>query len=97
MVASEAELRGELERLAALLTPAVEWTQRVDALLRLEGLVKGGAATWPAFPELLAGLRDALTTQVVGRYPCTVYVGRSYLPGCKTLLSWCITAWNPCN
>ena len=85
MVASEAELRGELERLAALLTPAVEWTKRVDALLRLEGLAKGGAATWPAFPELLAGLRDALTAQVVGRYPCTIDVGRSYLPGLQNL------------
>lgn len=66
VVASEAELRGELERLAALLTPAVEWTKRVDALLRLEGLAKGGAAAWPAFPELLGGLRDALAGQVGG-------------------------------
>ncbi len=65
MVGSEAELRGELEHVAAQLAPTVEWTARVDALLRIEGLVKGGAASWPAFPELLTVLlRDPLAAQV---------------------------------
>lgn len=65
VVGSEAELRSEVERVAAQLAPSVEWTARVDALLRLEGLVKGGAASWSAFPELLAALlRDPLATQV---------------------------------
>jgi hypothetical protein len=63
-VGSEAELRSELERVVAQLAPAVEWTQRVDALLRLEGLVKGGAAGFAGFSELLLALRDALTNQV---------------------------------
>ena len=63
-VGSEAELRSELERVVAQLAPAVEWTQRVDALLRLEGLVMGGAAGFAGFSELLLGLRDALTAQV---------------------------------
>lgn len=78
-MASEAQLRAELERLAALLAPAVEWTQRVDALLRLEGLVKGGAAAWPTFPELLAGLRDVLTAQVGAQVSCRVpHTGRCF-------------------
>ncbi|KAL4420688.1 hypothetical protein ABPG75_010344 [Micractinium tetrahymenae] len=67
-VGTEAELRSELERVAAQLAPAVEWTARVDALLRLEGLVKGGAASWPAFPDLLAALlRDPLAAQLQER------------------------------
>lgn len=62
-VGSEAELRAELERVAALLAPHVDWTQRCEALLRLEGLARGGAADWPLFPELLGGLRDVLAAQ----------------------------------
>lgn len=66
-VGCEAELRAELERVVAQLGPAMEWTLRVDALLRLEGLVKGGAPRFAAFPELLAALvRDALAAQVGG-------------------------------
>ena len=64
-VGSEGELRGELERAAGLLAPAVDWTQRVDALLRLESLAKGGASSFHAFPELLLGLlREPLAAQV---------------------------------
>ena len=74
MVGSQAELRAELERVAAQLSPSTEWTLRVDALLRLEGLVKGGAAELPAFADLVSMLlRDALATQVrgVGRLCCS--------------------------
>lgn len=97
VVGSEAELRGELERAAAQLAPTVEWTARVDALLRVEGLVKGGAASWPAFPDLLAALlRDPLAAQV-GAAPkvlpcpakaccCWLYVVRSGCLGCHPCL-----------
>lgn len=66
-VASEAQLHSELERVASQLAPSVEWTQRVDALLRLEGLASGDAAQFAAFPDLLLHtLRDALASQVGG-------------------------------
>ncbi|PSC71695.1 CLIP-associated -like isoform A [Micractinium conductrix] len=68
VVGSQAELRAELERVAAQLSPSTEWTLRVDALLRLEGLVKGGAAELPAFADLVSMLlRDALATQLQER------------------------------
>ena len=35
----------------------------MEALLRLEGLAKGGAASYAAFPELLHGLRSAVAAQ----------------------------------
>lgn len=66
-VACEADLRVELERLTTQLVPAVDWTQRVDALLRLEGLILGGATNFAAFPELLLGTRDALSSQMQER------------------------------
>lgn len=66
-MACEADLRVELERLTTQLVPAVDWTQRVDALLRLEGLILGGATNFAAFPELLLGTRDALSSQMQER------------------------------
>ena len=79
IVGCEAELRCEAERLACLLVPAVDWTQRVEALLRLEGLALGGAAGFAAFPELLLGLRDQLTAQVSHTCSC-VHAIRQALP-----------------
>lgn len=44
LVNSERELRAEVESIQAALAPAVDWQKRINAVMRLEGLVKGGAA-----------------------------------------------------
>jgi hypothetical protein len=67
LVGCEADLRCEVDRLLHLLAPAVEWTQRTEALLRLERLALGDAPSFAAFPELLLGLRDALAAQMQER------------------------------
>lgn len=63
-VASEGQLRDEIESIAAKLQPIVDWNQRVDALLRLEGLVLGGAGDFASFAECLIAVRDSLICQV---------------------------------
>lgn len=65
-VGSEEQLREEVEAIAAQLQPSVDWTQRVEALVRLEGLALGGAAQFVAFAECLAAARDPLLGQVGG-------------------------------
>ncbi|KAL4451390.1 hypothetical protein ABPG77_009462 [Micractinium sp. CCAP 211/92] len=93
VVGSEAELRGELEHVAAQLAPTVEWTARVDALLRIEGLVKGGAASWPAFPELLTVLlRDPLAAQLQERRSA---VSRQACHAVSALAQACGTTFEP--
>ena len=69
-VATERELHAEMDRVAAALTgkdAANDWQRRIGALLRLEGLVKGGAAAFPDFDDTLRGLRDALAEQMLDR------------------------------
>lgn len=52
-VASEKELRAEMERIGAGLEPSVQWNKRIEALLVLEGLTKGNAADYlEAFIEV---------------------------------------------
>lgn len=66
-VSSNEELAAELEAVAAGLSATEEWTARVDALLRLEGLALSGAADRFALPELLLPLRDVLAAQLQER------------------------------
>lgn len=64
-VLSEEQLRQELEAVASSLVPSAEWTHRVEALLRLEGLVLGGAAQYANFAEGMTALvREPLVSQV---------------------------------
>lgn len=65
----EGELRDEVDRIVLSLDPASEWVQRVGGLLRVEGLVLGGAPEqFPhAFGEALALLRDPLAKQLQER------------------------------
>jgi len=77
--ASEAALQQELSRVEAALAPGAEWKDRVGGLLRLGGLVLGGAcADHSAFPDLLLPLRVALEQQLherrsaVSRQACHV-------------------------
>ena len=66
-IATDEELAAELGEVTVGLSAAAEWTTRVDALLRLQGLVLGSAAQRPALPDLLLPLRDALAAQLQER------------------------------
>ncbi|PNH11648.1 CLIP-associating protein 1 [Tetrabaena socialis] len=64
-VASDRELRAELEAAIAALAqaPNADWTARMTAMQRVEGLVLGGALEWDAFHELIKSLSQALSQQ----------------------------------
>ncbi|KAK9843845.1 hypothetical protein WJX81_008697 [Elliptochloris bilobata] len=68
-VDSERQLRQELERLAGALAEGEEWTARIRALLRLEGLAAGAAAAGlaGALQDALRPLRDPLVAQLLDR------------------------------
>ena len=64
-VRSEAEMKQELESIRQRLGSTTDWAERIQALLRLEGLIRGGAAErWSSFFEGLKPLRDPLVAQV---------------------------------
>ncbi len=67
-VAGERQLRAELDGLIRQLSADEEWTRRINALLRLEGLVRGGAAAIPGFGELLKSLQEPIVLQVLDRW-----------------------------
>ncbi len=68
-VGSERDLRAELERIRPTMAITVDWNKRIDAMVKIEGLVKGGAyGMYPeAFLEQLRVLRDALVVQINDR------------------------------
>ncbi|KAI8476813.1 MAG: clasp N terminal-domain-containing protein [Monoraphidium minutum] len=69
-VANERELRQEMEKVSGSLVgvAAEEWQRRVAAMVRLEGIVKGGAAAFEhAFDEALRPLRDTMAEQLLDR------------------------------
>ena len=66
-VTSERMLRAEVDKLIRQLDLGCEWTARIQALLRLEGLVKGGAAAVPGCMELLARLQAPIIAQLLDR------------------------------
>lgn len=66
-ISSERQLSDEFQTIIAGLELNLEWDQRVTAMLRLEGLVKGGAADLPAFTELLPSMQPCLAAQLQDR------------------------------
>ena len=66
-ISCERQLSEEFASIAEQLDPNIEWTQRVNAMLRLEGLVKGGAAASPLFVELLPSMQIPLNDQLQDR------------------------------
>ena len=65
---SDKELRAELDAISSLLaTAGTDWQARINAMIRLEGLVKGGAAQYDAFGEHLRGLKEPLVKQLEDR------------------------------
>ncbi|KAI4300112.1 hypothetical protein L6164_033526 [Bauhinia variegata] len=66
-VYSEKELIREFEKIASTLVPDKDWSIRIAAMQRVEGLVLGGAADYPCFRGLLKQLVGPLSTQLSDR------------------------------
>ncbi|XP_043704779.1 CLIP-associated protein [Telopea speciosissima] len=66
-VYSEKELIREIEKIASTLVPDKDWSVRIAAMQRLEGLVFGGATDYPSFLTLLKQLVAPLCTQLSDR------------------------------
>lgn len=67
-VESEAVLTEELRAITDSLRSDVQWDTRVMAMLKLEGVIKGGAADqYPAFADLVLCLQVGLATQLQDR------------------------------
>ncbi|KAH0451999.1 hypothetical protein IEQ34_019298 [Dendrobium chrysotoxum] len=66
-VYSEKELIREFEKIASTLVPEKDWSLRISAMQRIEGLVYGGAADYPSFHMLLKQLVSPLSTQLLDR------------------------------
>ncbi|MFS7930334.1 putative armadillo-like helical, CLASP domain, TOG domain-containing protein [Helianthus anomalus] len=66
-VYTEKELIREFEKIASTLVPEKDWSLRIGALQRIEGLVLGGATDYPSFRGLLKQLVGPLTTQLADR------------------------------
>ncbi|XP_039116777.1 CLIP-associated protein-like isoform X3 [Dioscorea cayenensis subsp. rotundata] len=66
-VYSEKVLVKEIEKIASILVPEKDWSVRITAMQRVEGLVFGGAADYPSFPMLLKQLVTPLSTQLSDR------------------------------
>ncbi|XP_010467930.1 PREDICTED: CLIP-associated protein [Camelina sativa] len=66
-VYSEKELIREFEKVAATLVPEKDWSMRISAMRRVEGLVAGGATDYSCFRGLLKQLVGPLSTQLADR------------------------------
>ncbi|XP_073317395.1 CLIP-associated protein-like isoform X2 [Primulina huaijiensis] len=64
---SEKDLIREFEKIASTLVPDKDWSMRVAAMQRVEGLVIGGAVDYPCFHGLLKQLVGPLSTQLSDR------------------------------
>jgi hypothetical protein len=91
-VANEATLKVEIDGIAATLAPDREWGDRVTALLRLEGLTKGGAAEYPSFVDHLLTLRNPLAMQLIDRRSAVSRVACHVI---SVLTSVCGAAFEP--
>ncbi|EPS69812.1 hypothetical protein M569_04950, partial [Genlisea aurea] len=64
---SEKELIREFEKISSTLVPDKDWSIRIAAMQRVEGLVLGGAADYPCFRGFLKQLVGPLSTQLSDR------------------------------
>ncbi|XP_065873538.1 CLIP-associated protein [Euphorbia lathyris] len=74
-VYSEKELIREFEKIGSTLVPEKDWSVRIAAMQRVEGLVLGGAADYPCFRGLLKQLVGPLSTQLADRRSSIVKQG----------------------
>ncbi|KAK3158459.1 hypothetical protein QOZ80_2AG0137500 [Eleusine coracana subsp. coracana] len=66
-VHSEKELLREFEKVASSLNPEKDWSIRIAAMQKIEGLVYGGAIDYPSFLVLLKQLVPPLSLQLSDR------------------------------
>ncbi|VVA99804.1 unnamed protein product [Arabis nemorensis] len=66
-VYSEKELIREFEKIASTLVPEKDWSMRISAMRRVEGLVAGGATDYSCFRGLLKQLVGPLSIQLSDR------------------------------
>ncbi|KAK8541564.1 hypothetical protein V6N13_137828 [Hibiscus sabdariffa] len=66
-VYSDKELIREFDKISSNLVPEKDWSVRIAAMQRVEGLVLGGAADYPCFRGLLKQLVSPLSTQLSDR------------------------------
>eukprot|EP00210_Caulerpa_lentillifera_P006256 g5975.t1 len=66
-LSNEGALKKELDAIGRSLGSTVDWVERIQAIIRLEGLILGGATQWPSFLELLRNLKDPLVAQICDR------------------------------
>ncbi|GFZ17637.1 CLIP-associated protein [Actinidia rufa] len=66
-VYSEKELIREFEKISSTLVPDKDWSIRIVAMQRVEGLVIGGATDYPSFRGFLKQLVGPLCTQLSDR------------------------------
>ncbi|XP_057480107.1 CLIP-associated protein-like [Actinidia eriantha] len=66
-VYSEKELMKEFEKISSTLVPDKDWSIRIVAMQRVEGLVIGGATDYPSFRGFLKQLVGPLSTQLSDR------------------------------
>ncbi|XP_078427721.1 CLIP-associated protein [Wolffia australiana] len=66
-VHSDRELVREIEKISLSLVPDKDWSIRIAAMQRIEGLVLGGAVDFPSFPVLLRQLITPLSAQLSDR------------------------------
>lgn len=66
-VYSEKELIREIDKVSSTLVPEKDWSIRIAAMQRVEGLVLGGAADHPCFRGLLKQLVGPLSAQLSDR------------------------------
>ncbi|GJM85531.1 hypothetical protein PR202_ga01989 [Eleusine coracana subsp. coracana] len=66
-VHSEKELLREFEKVASSLNPEKDWSIRISAMQKIEGLVYGGAIDYPSFLVLLKQLVPPLSLQLSDR------------------------------
>lgn len=64
LLSNEGALRREMECIGRSLGSTVDWVDRIHAIIRLEGLILGGATQYQSFLELLRNLKDPLVAQV---------------------------------
>jgi CLIP-associating protein 1/2 len=78
-VYSEKELTKEFEKVAGMLTAEQDWSVRMVAMQRVEGLVFGGATEYACFPLLLKQLVGPLNLQLADRRSSIVKQVTSHL------------------
>uniref|UniRef100_A0ACD5ZE32 Uncharacterized protein n=1 Tax=Avena sativa TaxID=4498 RepID=A0ACD5ZE32_AVESA len=66
-VFSEKDLIKEIGKVTSILQPDNDWSIRITAMQRVEGIVLGGAADYSAFPVLLKQLVTPLINQLLDR------------------------------